>query len=603
MNGYEYRQNNIVFDERLNQEIAKIKRDYKNGNIKTQTDYAYELKHLVTEFYKNLGKPSFEFIPAATVPSYEAYTEMIARAIADMTTILIGSNENYISLEAAKKKSDDAIDILLKRITGVMNTAEALEEKINAIRKASDVVYSDDFSEDNNTGVAHKDGILTYTDTSTGSLMLGVTKNKSSANNNVNIEILDSSNGFPGNTHEIYNSIGTVNNNIKYKGENNPHINLNLIKTTHGDNVKDSTDWFEFEMFNISDELKERTSMIGFNYKEGISWVTDDEQLRLDMKFELDVQSRSNYIVFKGIPKSNANVSNPIIHKIVISDKDTLVQVVEVNKELVGTVIVPFNAQEVKTVDVYMRQDEYLDVKVCRQYALNIDPTKISKYVDNDYKGFIEVDQPNQSIELLGLRYDSSNKSIIYPNTKTTTTFIDNEYSKSQLFYNTQAKNNYELKQEAVDAKKYTIGIQEVDLRYRKYVDNGVYISKTYTADNNIKQITLNASDYIPESFNKYLKDGENETKFIKYYISFDEGAEWHSIFPRSKAHLGPCTIILNSNVAVLNRNKNVIYVDTLSDSATFKIKIELSRPAEIEDETPIVYGYNIDMSAKEDME
>ena len=118
-----------------------------------------------------------------------------------------------------------------------------------------------------------------------------------------------------------------------------------------------------------------------------------------------------------------------------------------------------------------------------------------------------------------------------------------------------------------------------------------------------IEVIQVLKIDYIPESFNKYLKDGEDETKFIKYYISFDEGAEWHSIFPRSKAHLGPCTIILNSNVAVLNRNKNVIYVDTLSDSATFKIKIELSRPAEIEDETPIVYGYNIDMSAKEDME
>lgn len=603
MNGYEYSQNPIMFDERLNQEIAKIKREFKNGNIKTQTDYAYALKNVVNEFYKNLGKPSFEFIEAATVPSYQGFTTMVERAKADMETIMLGSNENYINLEAAKAKSDDSINILLNRLTTVMSTANALENKINSIRKASDIIYADDFSENNNTGNAYTDGQLTYCDTSTGSLMLGVTKNRSATNNNVNIEILDTSNGFPGNTHEIYNSIGTVNNNIKYKGENNPHINLNLIKTIHGDNIKDSNDWFEFEMFNISDSLKESTSMIGFNYKEGISWISDDEELRLDMKFELDTETRSNYIVFKGTPKTNANVSNPTIYKIIISDSNALVQSLEVNKELVGTVIVPFNAQNVKTVEVYFRQDQYLDVKVCRQYGINVDPTNISKYIDDDYKGFIEVDYPTQSIELLGLKYDNSNKSIIYPNTKTTTTFIDNEYIKSQLFYNTQAKNNYELKQQAVDAKRYMIGIQEVDLRYRRYVESGCYISKTFTTDGTIKQITLNADDYIPESFRQYLKDDEDETKFIKYYISFDEGAEWHSIYPRNKAHLGPCTIILNSNVAVLNRNKNVIYIDTLSESVNFKIKIELFRPAEIEDETPIVYGYDIDMSTKEDME
>lgn len=603
MNGYEYSQNPIMFDERLNQEIAKIKKEFKNGNIKTQTDYAYALKNVVNEFYKNLGKPSFEFIEAATIPSYGAFSSMIEKAKADMEVIMTGSNENYINLEASKSKTDDAINMLINRLTNIITTAEALEDKINAIRKASDVVYADDFSENNNTSNYYKDGLLTYTDVSTGSLMLGVTKNKSSANNNVNIEILNSSNGFPGDTHEIYNSIGTVNNNIKYKGENNPHIDLNLIKTVHGDTIKDSNDWFEFEMFNISDSLKESTSMIGFNYKEGISWITDDEELKLNLKLELDTEARSNYIVFKGTPKTNANVSNPIIHKVIISDSNTLVQSVQINKELVGTVIVPFNAQNVKTVEVYFKQSEYLDVKVCRQYGINIDPTNISKYIDDDYKGFIEVDYPTQSIELLGLKYDSSNKSIIYPNTKTTTTFIDNEYTKSQLFYNTQAKNNYELKQQAVSAKKYVIGVQEIDLRYRKYVNSGCYISKTFTADGTIKQITLNSDDYIPESFNNYLKDNEDQTKFIKYYISFDEGAEWHSIYPRSKAHLGPCTIILNSNVAVLNRNENVIYIDTLSDSVNFKIKIELTKPNEIDDETPIVYGYNIDMSTKEDME
>jgi NADH/NAD ratio-sensing transcriptional regulator Rex len=66
MNGYEYRQDAVIFDERLKQDIAKIQRDFKNGNIKTQTDYAYAIKALIKEFYKNLGKPSFNIIQLGT---------------------------------------------------------------------------------------------------------------------------------------------------------------------------------------------------------------------------------------------------------------------------------------------------------------------------------------------------------------------------------------------------------------------------------------------------------------------------------------------------------------------------------------------------------
>jgi hypothetical protein len=38
-------------------------------------------------------------------------------------------------------------------------------------------------------------------------------------------------------------------------------------------------------MFNISDKIQEQTCMIGFHYKEGVSWITDEDELRLDLKF------------------------------------------------------------------------------------------------------------------------------------------------------------------------------------------------------------------------------------------------------------------------------------------------------------------------------
>jgi NADH/NAD ratio-sensing transcriptional regulator Rex len=597
MNGYEYRQDAVIFDERLKQDIAKIQRDFKNGNIKTQTDYAYAIKALLMEFYKNLGKPSFKYYPAGYVPSYTEYTDMISRAKNDMNTVLTGTSSNYTNLTSSKQKTDDSVNVLVNRLEGVISIAETLQNKINAIRRAADVVFSDDFTENKSSGT-DVSGAEAYIDTTNGVLMLGINKNKSVVNNNIEVEILDTSNGFPGNTHEIYNSIGTVNQNIKFKGENAPHLDLNLVKSSHGEKSV-SNDWFEFEMFNVSDKIQESTCMIGFHYKEGVSWISDEDELRLDIKFTLASNATSNYIILKGAPKSNANVSNPIIYQLDISDEDTIVQTVDVNQELVGTVILPFECQDVKTITVRLRQSEYLATKVCRQYMLNVDPSKQSKFLDDSFKGFIEIDDPTQSVELLGLKYDNGSGKIIYPNTSTTTTFLDSEYLKSQLFYNTQAKNNYKLKQEAVDAFRYCIGIGEVDIRYRKYVENGTYISKTFTSDKPIKQLTLNSTDFIPQKFLD-LPDAKN-TDFIKYYISFDNGNEWVDIAPRHKAQDGPCSIVVNSATAILNRNPNVTYYDTLNDPVNFKVKIEIKRPSEIVDETPIVYDYHVDITTRED--
>lgn len=604
MNGYEYRQNSAAFDTRLQNEIYKVQAKYANGKIKTQTDYAYELKEAILNFYNNLGKPSMKFIAASTVPYYTEYRKMISDSITDMNTVIKGSDANYKALETAQNKAKENINVLSNRLEGIENTVEHLQNKITAIRKASDTIFSDDFTTYTSKNINSSSDIAAYIDVSTGTLMLGISNNKSTSESNLDIEILDTSNGFPGNTHEVYDSIGTINNNINFKGADNSHLKLSAIKTVHATNNRKkytNEDWFEFEMYNIQDSLKESTGMIGFNYKENISWVTDDDTLKLDLKLTLKEESCSNYIILKGSPKSNENVSNPIIKTITISDSDAILQKINVGKELVGTVVIPFGSQNVKYVTVNLVQSEKVSTKVCRQYALNIDPTKVSKYISNDYKHFIQLDNPVQSIELLGLKYNKKDKTIIYPSTTDTETFLTDSYTKSQLFYNTIAENGKEIIREVVNADRYCIGIGEVDIRYRKYVETGTYISKTFTPGSKIKQLVLNSEDYIPNKYEKYLKEGQTINDFIKYYISFDNGNEWIEIYPRHKASSGSCTIIINSDAAVLNRNKNVTYYDSLVEPDTFKIKIELSRPSEIVDETPIVYSYNVDVSSRED--
>ena len=598
MNGYEYRQDNAALDSRLKQAVAKIQFKYKNGQIKTQTDYAYELKNAILEFYKELGKPTMKFIPASSVPFYEEYTTMIENAINDMNTVIQGCSSNYEILNSSRQKTEDSIDILVNRIDQIAATTDFIKNKITAIRKASDIIISDDFSD--GTGYKAQNSFI---DTSSNALMLGIVNSQSISDNNIDIEILNTSNGFPGNTHEVYNTVGTINNKFTFKGENNTHIKLSSIKdnnvNTSAASSYTSTNWFEFEMYNISDSIKEDTSMIGFSYTEGIKWVTDDDTLYLNLKLTLKSENNSNYVVIKGAPKTN-ETSNPILHKVIISDNLGLLQIIELNRELVGTLVIPFSSQKVKYVTLELIQTEFVSTQVCRQYGINIDPTRVSKYDSDDLQGYVEVEAPLQSIELLGLKYDKRNRSIIYPTTANTENFLDDAYVKAQLFYNTISSDGNLIKREPVNANRYSIGISSVDVRYRKYVHVGTYISKTFTASSPIKQLIFNSEDYIPNSFNNYVSTTGNINDFIKYSISFDNGGEWHRIYPRHKASSGSCTIIVNSDSAVLNRNPNITYVDMLTSPSSFIIKIELSRPEDIIDETPIVYNYNLDISGKE---
>lgn len=598
MNSYKYLKDDVAFDERLKLSISKIKSEFKNGNIKTQTDYAYKLKNTIIDFYKTLGKPSFIFHEASDVPSYQHYLDMLNRAVSDMGILISGCSSISKSLSLSQNEMNDSVNILIRRTTGILNKVNGLERKIDSLRNASSSVYTDDFLKDENIHIGNSKEDTAFADTSSGVLILPATNNIS-LTSKVDLEILDSSNGFPGNTHEVYHSVGNINGNIKYKGENNPHLDLSSIKVSDVGSFSNS-DWFEFEMYNIDDKVKNETSMIGFRYKEGIHWISEDKTLKLNLKATLRQPATLNHFSITAIPKTNSNITNPVINRVIVSDDYAGVQVIEVNKELDGKVIIPFNSQMTRSITIELEQNERYLTKVCRQYALNIDSTAIPKYVSSDFKGYLQTENPIHSIELLNLKYDNKNGSIIYPNTKDKNNFIDKEYIKSQLFFSGKADANTKLQYEIVDAYRYSIGVSELDIRYRQYNKSGIYISKTFVSEEQIKTLTLNAEDMIPNKFRNYLKEGQKYEDFLKYYVSFDEGGEWIEIMPRHRSHVKPCTIVVNSNAAIVNRNKNITYVDMLYDPKTFKVKIELSRPESINDETPMVDNYFVDISSEE---
>lgn len=598
MNNYKYKKNNIAFDQRLKEVVSKLKREFNNGKIKTETEYAYCVKQSVIDFYNNLGKPSFKLHKASDVPSLPHYINMMNSAKADMLTILLGCTAIGESLYVSENEMNDTMDILTKRTNGVLADVSNLEKKIRSLRNAKDVVFADSFITDVNQYKNTETEYSTFADVTDGMLTLGPIQNRN-ISKSFDIEILNSSNGFPGNTHEVYYSISNLmNNNIRYKGESNPNMNLSSIL-----NENSSNDWFEFEMFNLDDDVINKTSNVGFMYKEDISWVTTNEILILNLKLYCDNPVRCNFIKISGIPKLNSNISNPIVKNVTISDEIAEVQKIVVDSELTENTIVSFSSQLVKSITIEIEQKDGYLADVCRQYALNIDPSRLLYSQNNDFKNYIQMEQPKSSrpsIELLGLKYNQKTSSLEYPSTKDENNFITQEYVKSQLFYNNKISNNLKVQSEVVKAKRYSIGVKNISIKVKKFLENGIYISNTFISEYPIKTITFNSDDYIPDSFKNYISENESFDDYIKYYISFDDGSIWHNINPRHKAHVGPCTIVVNSNAMVINRNKNISYIDMLNDPSTFSVKIELKRPTNLTDETPIVYGYNLEVSSEE---
>lgn len=600
MNNYKYRKSNTVFDKRLKEVVSLFKREFNNGKIKTETDYAYNIKQAIVEFYNNLGKPSFVFHKASDVPSFPHYIDMVKKAKGDMETLLYGCSSIGENLVSSENEMNDAIDMLTKRTDGVLANVSNLEKKIKSLRNAKDIVFTDTFSQDLNQYREVNEKFENYADTTNGVLTLKPNQNKRIVDT-FDVDILNTSNGFPGNTHEVYYSISNLmNNNIKYKGESDPNLNLkNIIK------YDSNNSWFEFEMFNLDDDVKAKTSNVGFLYKEDIPWITDDETLHLNIKLYTDIAVKCNFFRISGIPKMNSNVTNPIIKRVIISDDMAQVQNIIVERELSDAVIITFSSQMVKSIILEIEQPEGYLTDVCRQYALNVDPTRIPYFFNDEFKDYIQIEQPKESrpsIELLGLKYNQKDSSFTYPSTKNENTFLDKEYIKSQLFYNNKSTNNYKVQSEVVKAIRYSIGIKNIDLRIRGYLESGIYVSEEYSTEEPIKTITFNAVDYIPIKFKDYIKNDNDFNNYIKYYISFNNGSKWYPINARHKAHLGPCCIVINSNTMVSNRNKNINYIDMLYDPSSFTVKIELSRPLEANDESPIVYEYNVNVSSEEDI-
>lgn len=579
----QYTDKSKTIDAKINTMLAQLEYEKNNGLIKTEVEYYYKLRNMLNEFYLTLNKPTFKYRPAISTPMSSEYNAMINESVNDME-YLIKDCENLKNLVSQSFSDADLSRTMLKNsINQLTQQINSLTSSISTNQLSNAVIFTELFSDSNNQGnlddenaciVNTEDGILTLQ--STVRQKVGISK--------ASIDE-EYSNGFPGNSHcaDIYSQ------EIYFEGQQSLHNDLSYII----DSRKDT--WFEFELFNITDDTRKACNSLGFDYNEGVSWVTDENQLVLKLTLDVQNNAKCSWISVNPYISDIKGVKPCVLKECQIITKENNILNIANNIDLEETHVFSFPPYEInKIVFTFIQDCRYL-TKVGHFYYTSAETTSISylqEYDDTDY--YSRVDGTKPSVNYLNCKYNPKTQWIEYPTSNDE--MLDVSFAKENLF--TQAPSTIEKKScvELIDAYRYMIGIRDINISSHVFKESGTYISTVYTTENEITSVTLETEEYIP---------GDTQ-EAIEYFISLDGGNNWYKIYPTHRAYNGIYKYYINNdsieNLLTTDRSsKHSKNLSIIGEAHNIQLKISMTRPKEDNEDllyaSPIVYSYKLKLT------
>lgn len=578
----QYTDKSKTIDNKLRALIAQINHDYKAGKIRTETEYYYRIKNMLSTFYDSLTKPSFKYRPAVTTPVSSDYNNMINEAYNDMEFILKDCEalKEYVSQSFVDAQLSRAM--MTNELTYLTNKVNNIKESIATNQTSGMVVFSDSFNDFNSVGnvqamnactVDTFDGILTLRqDTSANTVITG-------------IAIDNESNGFPGNTH----CVDTLNSSLHYLGQDNLHNNINAVI----DGNKDT--WFEFELFNIDDKVRRECNSYGFDYEEGVSWVNNDvKQLVLKVTLTLAQDSVCSWLSILPYISDAKGGTYCILKKCEVFAANNYVYKVAENVPFDNVLTFAFPTQAVSKVELTFVQDTKYLTKVGHNYFTNVNTQELSIYQDIETSdSYTRIDGPKPKVSLLGVQYDPETKWLDYSNL--TTSRPTEAFAKANLFTVPESTIERKAGEEMIDAYRYMIGIREIRLPNCVFADESEYVSKVFKTDEEITSIMLESEEYIPG----------NDESVLEYFVSVDNGSTWYPIVPIQRAHNGIYKYYINNDSIenLLTNNSDKFKAQNLSiltGTRQIQLKIKMKKPTSVanyNNATPIVYSYKLKLT------
>lgn len=568
-----------LIEEKTKLLFSDLKSRFDKGQIKTQTELSYLTYIALEDMFTQLGKPSMQKRYAIGTPESANYNSMMKEMYNDLLTLFAECK----AMTTALQESFQQVEIERQ---GLNWQVKELNDRLNGIgvmmtQSRGEVIFRDSFIDATKFDVSMIKDDPAAVNTTEGVLSLMKVESED-YRNNVTVRITKG-NGFLGNTHQVRSLDGTY----KFYGEESVNIDLLSIMDGNADT------WFEYEAFSLPTETMNLTHGFGFDYQEGIKWVMDDrETLVIEMEVELPVAKTINWLSVSPFIPTDKGSTPSYIRSVVIQDgKGSFNEVSSGYDILKEDIIYPFSRQVCKKIYVKIEQPSSYETLVGHIFYKELDSAENSyMQKDREMEGR-RIDGEKASIETLGYLFDPVSQSIIQPSrTEGISDEINEETIKAELFQLPEVTGQVQAGLEAVLAKRFLIGLRDVNVSSYRFAQTSEYISLCYDTEDEIKSIELDAVQQIPEE----LGDGD----WITYQISVDEGKNWHRISPRWTTD-GNAIIkyLINESVPEEGRYANYGYIDTNEPIRCVRLRIFLQRPISITNAdyyTPLVKEYKL---------
>ncbi len=559
----------------LENKAKEILKNLKNKNFSTETEMFSYFFASLQNFYANLGKPTMQLRPANGAPMSADYNQCLHEISADTSSMLTESNA------LVKALSDLYEQVTLDR-SSLNNQLKSLEDKLSIINlKLNQKIHEVNFRDSFINQKTYDTDMVTATPAKLhiGVGILTLNTIEASEITNATIRILDKSNGYPGDTHQVRNLSGKT----KFYGEDNLHINLAEILDGNSDT------WFEYELFNISDTVRSSISSYGLTYNEGQSWAKNDSTpMTLALEIELPIAKTLNFLSLSPYLPSQKGVIPSYIKSIVVSDGKGITKELVNNDRFNEDKVYMFGQMKTKKILITLEQSISYLTQVGHFFFKEL-PIASMNYLEKDKpQDGKRVDGPKPSITNLGFMYDPSTRNLIQPEVTNDYTVGNTNQIINNLFTLPEVQ-DIQVGLETVDAWRYQIGLRETLGANYRFNQESDYVSTSFTYTNPITSIQLLVKDEVPKEF--------PTGNWINYFISVDEGNNWHAIAPSNRSSSDVTTYILNANMPEDGRMDYSGYIDTKDPVTSVRLKISLSRPTDIIDAdyySPIVYNYEL---------
>lgn len=585
-NYLQYTNKSTLIDQLVLQMFMEIQTDYDNGNIKSEKELFYRLKEAIQQLQATLSRPNFKPRYADMLPILEDYHEMIDEILIDTYYLLSDCESINQSLTQSSAEQEEKRTTYTNELRYLTQKISKIKEKITPTLNSQYYIVNNSFLEDKRGKTSNKN-TLAYINQSNGVLMLPFTTSIS-YNEQISIEVMDGSNGVPGNTHVA----DYLNGEMYYDGQTNLHLDLKAMIDGNADT------WFEYEGFKVSDSTYERCDGFGFNYDEGLSWLIEEDGLMLRLKLKLDNPQFCNWLSLTPYLAEQKGIKAAYLTRCFLSDELGNNQEITQAQFFDETIVLTFNPQEISMIILEFDQQYQYGVQVGHQAYFKTNASNFNAFDSLNVETARRYNGPLPSVQHLGLTFEPKTKGFLQPSTTRISHLSNEELIKKSLFQAMpdleQAKSQLEL----IDAYRYSIGIKDINLAYYNFQDEGEYISEVFETKDPITSVTLEVNDFIPSDI--------GEAQGIQYFLNFNEGEQWYPIVPVSRSYQGICQYEINNGnldryLRPSKKNQSQGMLTMFETINKVQLKIILTKTEDAEIQTPMVYDYRLKITTDGD--